>query len=228
MFNKTRKLATSKSAPSLIADAIRAGIHSGEFANGMPLRQEELAERFGVSRIPIREGLLLLEAEGLITIHPNRGACVVSHSDEDLSEIYELRILLEVDLLARSVPRMSEAHLARLEKMIKIAELETDFSIQGTLDEEFHVALYEPAERNHQLALIKKLRGMVLRYDQVQDALLRQSEGFVDHHRYIVAACRLRDVRAAKDALAAHLQSAARVANNQLKAMSNETAKELK
>jgi len=65
-----------RAAPDLVCDGLRHAILSGELAQGMPLRQDQLAEQFGTSRIPVREALRQLEAEGLVRIEPNKGARV--------------------------------------------------------------------------------------------------------------------------------------------------------
>jgi DNA-binding transcriptional MocR family regulator len=72
-------------------EAIRGGIFSGDHPAGSRLREEELAERIGVSRTPVREALRRLDAEGLVEFMPNRGAHVASWSEDDLREIFGLR-----------------------------------------------------------------------------------------------------------------------------------------
>ena len=84
-----------------VADSLRHRILDGDFKAGFPLRQDALAGEFGVSRIPIREALMQLEAEGLVKIHPHRGAIVSELSTDEVQELFELRALLE--------PRLREA-----------------------------------------------------------------------------------------------------------------------
>src|SRR5829696_1672199 len=101
--------------PDLIADSLREDILRGTIPPGQPLRQEELARRFGVSRLPVRDALLRLEAEGLVVVFPNRGAFVVSLSAAEVREIYDLRVLLEGDVLERAVPRVATADWRRID-----------------------------------------------------------------------------------------------------------------
>src|SRR5215208_4995895 len=101
--------------PDLIADSLREEILRGAIPPGQPLRQEELADRFGVSRLPVRDALLRLEAQGLVEVFPNRGAFVVSLSADEVREIYDLRILLEGDAVEQSVPRMTVDDRRRIE-----------------------------------------------------------------------------------------------------------------
>jgi DNA-binding GntR family transcriptional regulator len=89
------------------AEELRRRILDGEFPEGFQLRQDALAAEFGISRIPIREALFQLEAEGLVIIHPHRGAIVSALSAAEVEEIYELRALLEPRLLASSAPKLT-------------------------------------------------------------------------------------------------------------------------
>ncbi len=133
-------------------------------APGHPLRQEELAHRFGVSRLPIRDALLRLEGEGLVAVYPNRGAFVASLSADEVREIYDLRMLLEGDLLARAVPLLTTADWRRIDVALVEAAVGAHELEWATLDRAFHLVLYTPADRPRQLALAATLRGTVDRY----------------------------------------------------------------
>ncbi len=85
-------------------EALRAAISSGELAPGLQLRQDELAARFGTSRIPVREALRQLEAEGFVTFLPNRGAVVSDLSIDEVIELLEIRIALECHALRLAIP----------------------------------------------------------------------------------------------------------------------------
>src|SRR3954471_4720361 len=113
--NETHRVRRYSTTPDLIADTLRDEILRGEISPGAALRQEELAERFGVSRLPVRDALMRLEAQGLVHVYPNRGAFVISLSADEVREIYEMRILLEGDILERAVPRMTEEDWRRIE-----------------------------------------------------------------------------------------------------------------
>src|SRR5262245_65537453 len=89
---------------SAAADELRRRILEGEYPAGMPLRQAVLAEELGISRIPFREALILLEAEGLVQVEPHKGAIVVGFSPEEGEELFEFRAVFEPVLLERSAP----------------------------------------------------------------------------------------------------------------------------
>lgn len=174
MFHKpnSESVRCYRTTPDLIADALREAIQCGELESGQPLPQEEFAARFKVSRLPVREALRQLEAEGLVVVYPNRGAFVVELSPEEVREVYDLRALLEGDALRRAVPLLTEADLRRAEAAHQALEGETDRVKQGQLNREFHAALYAPLARPRQRALIETLRGVVERYQYVQNLLL--------------------------------------------------------
>ena len=204
--NAPAKLRRATTTPDLIADTLRDEILHGAFATGQPLRQEELAERFGVSRLPVRDALLRLEAQGLVNVVPNRGAFVVSLTPDEVREIYEMRILLEGDIIERAVPRMTADHWRRIDA----AHAESIRSANGPEwvegDWAFHRALYEPADRPRQLATIEQLRGTVARYWTARDALPNRSAEWLADHDAIVEACRARSSVAARKRLGDHLQ----------------------
>src|SRR5438105_1199471 len=99
-------------------EALRERILRGDYPEGEPLRQDALADDLGVSRIPVREALRQLEAEGLVTFNPHRGAVVSSLSLEEIRELFELRAELETDLIRRATPKMNNDQYARVEELI--------------------------------------------------------------------------------------------------------------
>ena len=207
------KSARASSAADAVAAALREEIQRGALVPDRPIRQEEVAARFGVSRIPVREALGRLEAEGLVVVRPNRGALVAALGPEELREAYELRALIEGDLLARAVPRLTAAHLARAEALHAALGVAEDPDAQGDLNREFHQALLDAADdRPRQRGLAEQLRGVVERYEALQRALLRETAAFQEDHRRILDACRQGDPAGARDALEEHLRHAAALA----------------
>jgi len=86
--------------------ALREKILSGEIGEGEQLRQDALAAEYGVSRIPLREALRQLEAEGLVSFYPHRGAVVSTLSLAEIEELFEIRALIEPDVLRSKVRRL--------------------------------------------------------------------------------------------------------------------------
>lgn len=206
--NPHGRLRSATTTPDLIAETLREEILRGEVAPGQALRQEELAERFGVSRLPVRDALLRLEAQGLVHVYPNRGAFVISLSADEVTEIYEMRLLLEGDMIERAVPRMTPESWRRIDA----AHAEATRTAGGPEwiegDWRFHRALYEPAARPRQLATIETLRSTVARYSSGHDALPTRTPEWLADHDAILEACRARAAVAAKQRLVQHLKRA--------------------
>jgi len=97
-----------------VYNIVREAILSGALAPGEWLRQETLAEAIGVSRVPVRNALIRLDSEGLLTLHPRRGARVRPLSVARIDEVCRLRIMCERHALKLSMPRMTPERLAEL------------------------------------------------------------------------------------------------------------------
>ena len=205
---RARRLATT---PDLIAESLRDEILRGDFPPGAPLRQEELAGRFQVSRIPVRDALLRLEAQGLVHVYPNRGAFVISLSADEVREIYDMRILLEGDLIERAVPRMTADDWRRIDAAHAEATRTAGTPAWVDGDWTFHRALYDPSGRARQLALVEQLRSTVARYSTRYGVLPEHTTQWLSDHDAIVEACRARAAVAARKRLEAHLGRAAQV-----------------
>ncbi|MEO6525102.1 MAG: GntR family transcriptional regulator [Gemmatimonadaceae bacterium] len=203
------RLRRQQTTPHLIADVLRAEIQEGAAAAGSALRQEDLAKRFGVSRLPVRDALLRLEAEGLVVVHPNRGAFVTSLTPPEVREIYDMRVLLEGDLIERAVPRMTPTDWRRIDGALASAAFNAGGADWAALDRAFHVALYEPAERPRQLEAITGLRGMVDRYSIAHAVLPTNTPEWLRDHEAIVAAARAGAAAAARRLVTDHLERAA-------------------
>src|SRR4051794_32763650 len=156
--NVVRRTHRGVTTPDRIADSLRDEILRGAIAPGAPLRQEELASRFGVSRLPVRDALVRLEAQGLVEVFPNRGAFVLALSAGEVREIYDLRILLEGDAIQRAVPLMTADDWRRIDAAQDLAVRNAGSAAWVEGDWELHRALYAPAGRPRQLLMIERLR----------------------------------------------------------------------
>lgn len=201
----TEIVRSNRATPSLVADALREAIVRGILQGGLQLRQDALAAEFGVSRIPIREALRRLEAEGLVTMKPNRGAVVTELSGEEVQEIYEIRILLESAILRMALPNMSAETLRRAEEVLDTIDAEANAVRWIDLNREFHWILYAPANKPRLLHLISTLRTNVDRYVNLYISFLDKRGDAQREHRKILNACRQGDEDAAVRALKQHL-----------------------
>src|SRR5688572_8830356 len=144
-----------------VAAGLRTSLHRGRWAPGTALRQEDLAAEFGVSRIPVREALTRLQAEGLIVVEANRGAFVPVLTAGEVEEIFDLRVLLETDALRHAVPRHTPRSLRQLEALQRDLDDEANPVQWLASDAAFHAALYAPSNRRRTLEAIATLRAAV-------------------------------------------------------------------
>lgn len=201
-------LQQQRSTPDLIADALREAILRGVFQEGQSLRQDEIAAQFGVSRIPLREALKQLEAEGLVTLYPNRGAAVSVLSPEEAQEIYEMRMALETAVLELAIPLLTEADLQKAEAILEATEQETDIGRWAELNWEFHAMLYAPAHRSRMMAILKTLHVNIDRYVRLQMAQMKYLERSQREHYQLLEACKTQNTKAAVRLLKRHIGSA--------------------
>lgn len=198
-----------RSTPDLIAEALRQAIQHGLFSEGQSLRQDEIATQFGVSRIPVREALRQLEAEGLVIFHPNRGAMVSSLSPTEAQEICEIRIALETMALQLAIPHISDADLNRAAQLLQETEQITDPIYWADLNWQFHSTLYTAANRPRLLNMIRTLHVNVDRYIRLQmQELNYRDRSQLEHHQLLVA-CRQQDIPVAIQILQQHIGRAA-------------------
>ena len=189
-------------------DEIRDRIVRGIYPEGKPLRQDALAAELGVSRIPVREALRQLEAEGLVAFFADRGAIVASLSLAEIEEVFALRALIEADLLRKAIPHLHTEHLHRAGEILTAfnrALQDRDVGTYGTLNWEFHHTLYAQAGRPLTLAVAQRLHQNADRYTRVQLALTQGGSQARLEHRAILAAARRKDVQAACSMLRVHI-----------------------
>ncbi|HEY7889825.1 MAG TPA: GntR family transcriptional regulator [Steroidobacteraceae bacterium] len=196
--------------PETIAAELRRELQAGILRPGADLSQVQLAERFGVSRIPIRDALRILAGEGLVAIEVNRGARAISLTPGEVREIYELRILLECDCLRRAVPAISPANLREIERVRLKSDLDAGGPGWAEGDWAFHRAIYQLAVRPRQLAMIEALRRTCLLFVSAYSSMPAKKPRWLDDHRMILQQLRRGDAEHAVLALQRHLEGAAR------------------
>ena len=192
-----------------IVEQLRRDILDGIYAAGEQLRQDALADTFQVSRIPVREALFQLEAEGLLRIEPHKGAIVSAFSLEEIDDVFDLRVLLEPRLLAQSAPLLTPqdfAEAAALEAEFKAAIAAQDVAQWGQLNARYHLALYRHARQPRTLAIVTSLLQTSDRFTRLQmnraPALTRAES----EHRKLLRLCQAGKVPEACDFLVAHIE----------------------
>jgi DNA-binding GntR family transcriptional regulator len=195
-------------AKESIADSLRADILRGNLKSGQALKQDEIAAQFGISKIPVREALIQLKAEGLVNFYPNRGAFVSELSAAEADEIYVMRIALETAVLARAIPNLTVAHLKHAEEILNAIDQEENIAKWGELNWEFHATLYAPASLPRLMDTIKALHTNIARYLVLYLAGMAYQKKSQKEHRAILSACRHGDTEKAVTYLEDHLRNA--------------------
>ncbi|MDI3386338.1 GntR family transcriptional regulator [Streptomyces sp. B-S-A8] len=147
-----------------VCTAVRADIVAGVLERGARLTEEVLARRYGVSRVPVREALRTLEAEGFVSTRRHAGACVAEPTAREAADLLEVRLLLEPLGAARAAQRRTEAHLKVLRGLVRLGRQRARAGHSGdlrSLDGWFHETLAQAAGSAGLTALLTQLRQKI-------------------------------------------------------------------
>ncbi|HUN30443.1 MAG TPA: GntR family transcriptional regulator [Trebonia sp.] len=216
---------TDAVASQRIAAALREEILGGRYRPGERIRQEELAARSGASRIPVREALRMLEADGLVTVVANSGARVTRLTAQELSETYQVRERLEPLLLAMSLPALPGQAVTRMGElaaaMEAAASAATGPDVDAFLraDREFHLSGYAGAAGGEAWRIVSRMWNTTQHYRREFTRLAAARAGSgpagsgpaglgVTHleHRLLLDCIRRRDPDDAERALVTHIR----------------------
>lgn len=212
-----------KNASVAATQLVRTAILDGRLAPGQRLKEEELARELGISRTPVREALLMLQAEGLVDAVPNRGATVRRHEADDLDDLYQLRALLEGHAARRAAPKISDEEIEVLR-----ASCERFDALRGDADDLrelvkenllFHNTILEAAGSARLTQMVRKVIELPLVYRSYIWYSPAQKRISTHYHRQITNALAGRDadraelvmkehVYEARDVLVAHVRAA--------------------
>jgi DNA-binding GntR family transcriptional regulator len=199
--------ASANSPPTTTAfvlDSIRDGILNGQYALGSRFDQKEIAEDLGVSLVPVREALRMLEGEGFVTINPRRGAFVTDISIAELEELYLIRAELEELATWRAVPNLDPARVTELATIIeRMAEATNarDYAQLMELNRVFHFTIYEAADLVLLLEMMGSLWNRSSLYRRVFTYLPERAIQALQEHKEIYGACRAGNAEAAAKAV---------------------------
>jgi len=196
-----------------IVEQLRRDILDGTYAAGAQLRQDALAASFQVSRIPVREALFQLEAEGLVLIEPHKGAIVSAFSLEEIDDVFDLRVMLEPRMLAPSAPLLTPddfAEISALDAAFAGAIAAQDVAQWGQLNARFHLALYRHARQPRTLAIVTSLLQTSDRFTRLQMNRAPALSRAENEHRKLLRLCREGKVSEACDYLVAHIEKVRR------------------
>jgi DNA-binding GntR family transcriptional regulator len=188
-----------KLSADAVATALRELILDGTFGAGLQLRQEDLATRFGVSRIPVREALGKLQGEGLVEHLPNRGSVVASRTIDELIEMLDIRIALETSAIRLAVPNLTQKDIKAIRDVMRRYD-ESDSPRQWSeLNLEFHLLLYRPCGRPRLVKMIEDLvRGVSIHLRQHISHTVGRKQPQAEHQDILKACIAGEAERAAK------------------------------
>ena len=193
-----------------IVETLRRAIIVGELLPDVHLEEPALAQKFGVSRIPIREAIVRLANEGLVRLEPRRGAFVVGVGEDDIQDIYELRVLLESRAIRRAAERIDSDGIFRLGRLID--EMHSAIQrgapeLMSTPDLEFHRQIMIVAESRQLLSAWERTAGLISTILSITDTTYSDLPQAVNGHRELLHALAQHDGDAAETSLREHLSN---------------------
>lgn len=195
-------------ASERIARALAEEILRGTLKPGARLRQEEIAARFGASRLPVREALRMLEADGLVELTANRGGTVTRLSLEECGFLYGIRELVEPLVLGESIPHLAAADVERIQDLRQRAESARSVEEFLAADRALHLATYAACPMESGRDLVRHLWNLTQGYRRAIWSVYGEERRWVifsEHELLVDAVCRS-DVETAKSLLATHIR----------------------
>jgi DNA-binding GntR family transcriptional regulator len=188
-----------------LAVALRTAIYDGQFDDGEELNQVELARYFGVSRVPIREALRQLQAEGLVRIIAHHRTAVAGLSLPEIIESVEMRAVLEAHMLRRGASNLGADEMKRLAGLCDDMDRIEDYGARWVLRNwEFHRIIYAAARSQVMTDAVERIHLNVERYARRAGTAVRRREAAAEHGA-IVGALGRNEVERAAALLAGHI-----------------------
>ena len=188
---------------------LKEGIISGKLKGGTQLKQDEVSAALTVSHIPVREALRQLEAQGLVTIHPNRGSTVTQLSRSSLEDMMEIRASISYYIARRAIPLITDEELSELQSIIDEQKTAGDLFEEERLNYKFHEALTRKAKNKVADMFIELIHWNADRY--LRDALYSDPDRrnrSISQHQAILDACKAGELEKACDILHDHILEA--------------------
>jgi DNA-binding GntR family transcriptional regulator len=195
-------------ATQRVADHLRSAILGGTIGPGARVRQEDIAQQLGASRLPVREALQMLAAEGLVEHEPNKGARVPWLSMHEVDVMYRMRERLEPLALTESLPALTAADLVRLDDIQRAIESGVDVDGFLALDREFHLLTYSACAIDQLTTTVTRLWNATQYYRRAFMQLTGPSRRWVVNaeHRLLLDAVERRDEVDAGRFLTGHIR----------------------
>lgn len=207
LFNEKKG---NKSLTSMIFEKIREDILIGKYTSGEKIVEAKLAEEFGVSRTPVREALKQLELDGLVDNIPNRGVIVKGISNQDIEDIYTIRIAIEGIAVKWAIERMNESDLQKLKEIFELMEFYTfknDLDKIAELNTKFHETIYNSTKSRYMEHVLKDFQYFMktTRYKSLRSP--GRMESTLEEHREVLEAFINKDIDRAVKAILKHVNN---------------------
>lgn len=191
--------------PDHLANALRAAIYDGQFEDNEELNQVELAEFFGVSRVPVREALRQLQAEGLVQSIAHHRTVVSGMTVPQIVEAFEMRAVLEAHLMIKAGKRLDDADIQKLRKICKDCARIKSYGPDWVLKNwEFHSLIYDRAESPAMVDLVQRIQLKIERYSRRTGTKDRLQQA-ANEHLQILKAIERKDFERASKLLRDHI-----------------------
>ena len=194
----------------VVFNTLRDAILTGKLVPGERLMENQLAEKLGVSRTPVREALRMLELENLVELVPRKGAQVLDMSEKDITNILEVRSALEGLATSLACKKMSKEDLQQLKSMeadFEKAVADNDVEHFVDIDEDFHDLIFAATENDKLINIFRNLRIQLYRYRMAQAKNNETSMStIVAHHRSIIRAIENHDAEEGASIAQGHIK----------------------
>ncbi len=202
--------ATGQISKEKIYQSLRADIIAHRLRPGQAIREDELADRLGVSRTPVREMLRRLEQEDLVRVVPNRGVFVAELTDKDIEEVLEIRLALETAAARSAATKLTPQHIKELKDIRK--QLDTAVKLKDSVlsfeaDTRLHSLILQAAGNKRAHRIINNLMGQIHRIRFISGHKPGRIDTTVKEHKEIVQALLNGNSVAAEEAMKKHLDS---------------------
>jgi len=188
-----------------IFEVLKGEIVNGTLQGNTQLKQAKLAHRFGVSKIPVREALRRLEANGLIVFRPRFGATVTALSSEDVIDLLDVRLALECRAIELSIPKLTQSELSLAHEVLKKYTIETEPQAWSKLNTRFHNILYQACERPKLLGYIEDVKNRMGPFLMLNITMATGLDRPHEEHKQLLAACEQGNVELASNILREHI-----------------------
>ena len=204
----------------VVFNNLRDAILNGELKPGERLLENQLAEKLGVSRTPVREALRMLEQENLVALVPRKGAQVLDLSATDIKNVLEIRSALEAVAMRHACLSMDVENLNELKELnveFERAFEEKDYERVATTDEKMHDIIFAAANNDRLVQIIGNMRAQVYRYRMAYLKVYETKTAVINHHRGIINAIENHLVDEGIKVMAEHIEHQAQVILKSLK-----------